>query len=89
MYNPGFIHAKVFLCDDKAACVGTFNMDYRSLYLHFECGVFLYKTESISSIKEDMLETLKQSTLLIQETLKRSLSMRFCQRILRVIAPLL
>ena len=89
MYNPGFIHAKVFLCDDKAACVGTFNMDYRSLYLHFECGVFLYKTESISSIKEDMLETLKQSTLLTQETLKRSLSMRFCQRILRVIAPLL
>lgn len=88
-YDPGFIHAKVFLCDDKAACVGTFNLDYRSLYLHFECGVFLYKTECLSLIKEDMQKTIQQSTLLTQKTLKRNLPMRFFQRVLRLLAPLL
>ncbi|MDF2801616.1 MAG: cardiolipin synthase, partial [Anaerocolumna sp.] len=37
-YTPGFIHAKSYVCDDELAVVGTINMDYRSLYLHFECG---------------------------------------------------
>lgn len=88
-YNPGFIHAKVFLCDDKVACVGTFNLDYRSLYLHFECGIFLYHTASLAAIKEDMEETIAESTLLTLERLKRSLPMRLFQRVLRLLAPLL
>ena len=45
-YTPGFIHAKSFLCDDKIGTVGSINLDYRSLFLHFECGVFMYKTKS-------------------------------------------
>ena len=40
-YLPGFIHGKTFTVDDKFATVGTINLDYRSLYLHFECGVWL------------------------------------------------
>ena len=40
-YTPGFIHAKSFVCDDRIATVGSINMDYRSLYLHFECGVWM------------------------------------------------
>ena len=44
-YTPGFIHAKSFLCDDKIGTVGSINLDYRSLFLHFECGVFMYKTK--------------------------------------------
>ena len=40
-YTPGFIHAKCFVCDDEIATVGSVNLDFRSLYLHFECGVFL------------------------------------------------
>ena len=41
-YTPGFVHAKVFVSDDDTATVGTINLDYRSLYLHFECGAYIY-----------------------------------------------
>lgn len=52
-YTKGFVHAKNFLVDDKYAVVGTINMDYRSLVHHFECGVFMYKTDSVSELKDD------------------------------------
>lgn len=60
-YTPGFMHAKTFVVDDMFAVVGTINLDYRSLYLHFECGVWLYKTKSVLEIKEDYLHTLAVS----------------------------
>lgn len=57
-YTPGFIHSKTFVVDDEYAVVGTINLDYRSLYLHFECGVWLYKTSSITQMKKDFMDTL-------------------------------
>ncbi len=61
-YTPGFIHAKSFVCDDEVATVGTVNMDYRSLYLHFECGVYCYRSSMIADLKEDFLATQARST---------------------------
>ena len=52
-YSPGFIHAKQYLCDDEIAVVGTINMDFRSLYLHFECATYLYRCEAIKDIRQD------------------------------------
>jgi cardiolipin synthase len=60
-YKPGFIHAKSFVCDDKVATVGSINMDFRSLYLHFECGVWLYESEAVMQVKQDCLDTFAQS----------------------------
>ncbi|NLM68598.1 MAG: cardiolipin synthase [Firmicutes bacterium] len=60
-YTPGFIHAKTFIVDDEYAVIGTINLDYRSLFLHFECGVWMYRSSSIRHIKEDFLETLTKS----------------------------
>ena len=60
-YKPGFLHAKMVLCDHQIATVGTINFDYRSLYLHFECNVLLYKTSSIQDIENDFQETLQLS----------------------------
>ncbi len=60
-YTPGFIHAKTFVCDDTYATVGTVNLDFRSLYLHFECGVWMYGTEEIAKIKEDYIHTVQKS----------------------------
>ncbi len=57
-YKPGFVHAKVFVCDDVEAVVGTINLDYRSLYHHFECGAYMYGVECISDIKKDYDDTL-------------------------------
>ena len=59
-FTPGFMHAKTFVVDDEYGVVGSINLDFRSLYLHYECGVWLYKTESIKSMKDDYLETLKR-----------------------------
>lgn len=89
-YTPGFIHSKTFVSDDEVGVVGTINMDYRSLYLHFECGVFLYKTQSVLQIKEDFLEILKQSKeITIQDTRNIKLKTRLFRSILRVLAPLM
>ena len=60
-YTPGFLHAKSFVCDDEVAVVGTINLDYRSLYLHFECATLLYKSSTIADIKEDAIKTITES----------------------------
>ena len=57
-YTPGFIHAKNYVCDDEVGIVGTINMDYRSLYLHFECATYMYDCDAVMDIKTDFLETL-------------------------------
>jgi cardiolipin synthase len=57
-YQEGFIHSKNFVSDDSYGVVGTINLDYRSLYLHYECGVWLYNTPSVAALKDDYLKTL-------------------------------
>ncbi len=57
-YDPGFVHAKIFVSDDEKAVVGTINLDYRSLYHHFECATYLYKVSCIPEIEADYLSTL-------------------------------
>lgn len=59
-YTPGFMHAKGFVCDDKVGVVGSINLDYRSFWYHFECGVWLYHTKSIMQMKKDYIRTLKE-----------------------------
>ena len=60
-YTPGFVHGKSFVVDDKMAIVGTVNMDYRSYYLHYECGVWFYRSKVVMDVKRDYLETLSNS----------------------------
>lgn len=88
-YIPGFLHAKVFVSDDVYATVGTINLDYRSLYLHFECGVFLCHCSEIAKIKEDAIETMEQSRLVTKELARKRLPVRLAQALLRVFAPML
>lgn len=89
-YTPGFIHAKTFVVDDEYGVVGTVNLDYRSLYLHFECGAWLYKTESVLQIKEDYIKTLELcQEISLEECRKISLPVRFLRALLRVFAPLM
>lgn len=89
-YVPGFVHAKVFTSDDTKAVVGTINLDYRSLYLHFECAAMLYKVKEIEKIEEDFQETLQQCREITLETCKKEkLRTRFYGKVLRLIAPLM
>lgn len=89
-YTPGFIHAKCFVCDDEIATVGSINLDFRSLYLHFECGIFLYQSGAVMQVKEDALDTFEKSEeVSLQFCTERNLIVRFVQSILRLFAPLL
>lgn len=88
-YTPGFVHSKVFVCDDEIAAVGTINMDYRSLYLHFECGIYLYASETVKKVRDDVLETLEGSHKVTKKECSRGLVKGFFQAVLRVFAPLL
>lgn len=87
-YLPGFIHAKNFVCDDEYAIVGSINFDYRSLYLHFECGVWMYKTPVINDITTDFENTLKVSELIDKKWINsRSILTKLMQGILKFFAP--
>lgn len=89
-YQPGFLHAKSFVCDDEIAVVGTINLDYRSLYLHFECAAFLYKNSEIPAVENDFQETLKKCQKITQEDYKKQKSFdKIAGSILRVFAPLM
>lgn len=89
-YTPGFIHSKCVVSDDEYAVVGTVNMDYRSLYLHFECGVWMYRTRAVLQVKEDALRTFGESTeISLEFCTQRNVIVRFLQSILSLFAPLL
>ncbi len=90
-YEPGFIHAKTFVSDDDTAVVGTINLDYRSLYLHFECAAYVRNSSCIPHIKEDMLDMFENScTEITPEDLEaRSAFDRLTSAILKPFAPLL
>lgn len=88
-YTPGFIHAKSFVVDGEYATVGTVNLDYRSLYLHFECGVWMYGAPCIQSMEEDYQLTLSKSQLFTKEDCRTSWWARLGQSMLRLLAPLM
>ena len=89
-YTPGFVHAKVFLSDDLHAVVGTINLDYRSLYHHFECGVYLYDTNCIADIRADFDQTMALSQHITTADIKKqSVLTRLIGKLLKVVAPLM
>ncbi len=89
-YTPGFIHAKNFVSDDKLAVVGTINLDFRSLYLHFECATWMFKTSCIYDVKKDYLDTLKEcQEITYKDCLKQNIFVRFGRAVLQLFAPLM
>ena len=89
-YTPGFVHAKVFVSDDKEAVVGTINLDYRSLYHHFECAAYLYETDCIMDIEKDFQKTLTACRMVTTETVrKESLKVKMTGYLMKAVAPLM
>lgn len=89
-YTPGFIHAKMFICDDETAIVGTTNMDFRSFYLHFECGVVFYDSSIIMDVKEDFLKTQRICTeITLEHENKTGAATHILRSLLRGFSPLM
>ena len=89
-YTPGFVHAKAFVSDAREAVVGTINLDYRSLYHHFECAAYLYNTDCIAKIEEDFQACLAQSRLVDMERVRHEKwTVKLIGRVMKAVAPLL
>ena len=89
-YKPGFIHAKNVIADDECAICGTINTDYRSFYLHYECGVFLSEMEAVKDMKDDFLRTLEECEEMdLAHWSKRPIGNKVMQAALKVLSPLL
>ncbi|MBR5046761.1 MAG: cardiolipin synthase, partial [Eubacterium sp.] len=89
-YTHGFVHAKVFVSDDTKAIVGSINLDYRSLYHHFECATYMYKTDCIADIEKDIQETLKKCRRVTRESIKNEkFSYVLVGKLAKMISPLM
>ena len=89
-FEPGFVHTKNFVSDDEKAIVGTINLDYRSLYHHFECATFMYKTDCVADVERDFQETLKKCRKVTLETIKHEkLYYKLMGPLVKLIAPLM
>ena len=89
-YTPGFMHAKMVMVDDEYASIGTVNMDYRSLFLHFECGVWLYRAPCILAMLEDYRRTLAQCyEYTLRDCRRTRWYTRLGRQLLRAFAPLM
>ncbi len=89
-YTPGFIHSKLTVCDDSIATVGTVNMDYRSFYFHFECGLWLHNNKAVGEVRDDILKIMAVSEeIKLSDWKKRPLYIKIKQAILHIFAPFL
>ena len=87
-YSPGFVHAKACLADDCIGLIGTVNLDYRSLYLHYECSALFYRASILKDLKKDFEESMevnRERTLLDE---KKGMVFGIINSILRIFAPL-
>lgn len=89
-YTPGFLHAKSFVCDDSVAVVGTINMDFRSLYLHFECATLLWGGDAVRDLRDDCLATMRVSREVHPKDMRRPrhLLQQLIDAVLRALSPL-
>ena len=89
-YTPGFVHAKVFVSDDREAVVGTINLDYRSLYHHFECAAWMFEASCVGDIEADFVNTLSKCRRVTPETIWEGHRMlKPLGYLLKTIAPLM
>ena len=89
-YMPGFVHAKVFVSDGDTATVGTVNLDYRSLYHHFECGAFIYNNTVVWDVEKDFQNTLSKCKQVTKEDIQnRPILEKVASSVLKLIAPLM
>ena len=88
-FTPGFLHAKCYVSDDRVAVVGSINMDYRSLFLHFECGTLLFHNSQIAALRKDVERTLPQCREIMRSDCRTNLPGTALDSVLRLLSPLM
>ncbi len=88
-YTPGFMHAKMVVADDEIAVVGSVNFDFRSFFLHFECGVYLYGSETVHAVRHAFLDYEEVSEEIQPAPPRKNIFSRLYRAVLRLLAPLM
>ena len=88
-YLPLLLHAKCYVSDDRVAVVGSINMDYRSLFLHFECGTLLFHNSQIAALRKDVERTLPQCREIMRSDCRTNLPGTALDSVLRLLSPLM
>lgn len=89
-YSPGFVHAKCLVSDDSTAICGTINMDYRSLFLNYECAVWMYRTTAVGQIKNAFLDNQRKCRQITMNQCSRTRwYIRALRNILRIFSPMM
>jgi len=89
-YSPGFIHGKTFASDDEVCVVGSINLDYRSLFLHFECAAWFLDSPVVNMVNQDFESTLKSCQPITIERCREIRPWRkLINALLRIFAPLM
>ena len=88
-YTPGFMHAKMVVADDEVAVVGSVNFDFRSFFLHFECGVYLYRNETVDAVRHAFLGYEEVSEQIHPAPPRKNIFSRLYRAVLRLLAPLM
>ncbi len=88
-FTPGFLHSKTFICDGEFASVGTINLDYRSLYLHFECGLWMYRAPAIADVRADFEGIFAVSKQITEEDCRVNVFRRVFRSLIELIAPMI
>ena len=87
-YERGFNHSKIVVADDVVATVGSVNFDYRSFFLSFECGVWMYKSEGVKGALNDFNTMLVDCIKIDKENSKTNIFVRLFRAVLATVAPL-
>lgn len=89
-YEPGFIHSKTMVVDDTTAFIGTVNMDYRSYYLHYECGIWCYKSKAVTQCRDDFEKVLDMSIeITMEDVLATPWYKKIAQSVFNLFGPLM
>ena len=88
-YTPGFIHSKIVVSDDDFCMIGSTNMDFRSLYLNYECGACFYGSKMIADVKNDILNLQNDCREITEADCKSNLFIKFLQNVCRMFAPIM
>lgn len=88
-YTPGFCHAKMSIADDRIATCGTINLDYRSLYHHFENACLYADCNAVMKTREDFENMFAQCREVTEDYKNPRAGRRFIQLVIRLFAPLL
>ncbi len=88
-YEPGFVHSKCFVSDDERAVVGSINLDYRSLYHHFECATYMYESDAVMDVERDFETSVSRCREVTYESVYHEKLFYKCMgRLAKLIAPL-